>query len=72
LTASLFVAGKNLIAVVIGQSNAADLYDAAGSILVLMLWVYYASAMVLFGAIFTSTRARSLAAATGGADCSRS
>jgi membrane protein len=60
LTAILFVVGKNLIASIIGQSNAADLYDAAGSILVLMLWVYYASALVLFGAIFTFTRARAL------------
>jgi len=66
LTAILFVAGKNLIASIIGQSNAADLYDAAGSILVLMLWVYYASALVLFGAIFTFTRARALGRARGG------
>lgn len=60
LTASLFVGGENLIAFVIGNSEVADLYDAAGSILVLMLWVYYASAIVLFGAIVTSTRARLL------------
>ncbi len=32
--------------------------DAAGSILVLMLWVYYASAIFLFGATFTFTRAK--------------
>jgi len=61
LTASFFVAGKNLIASVIGQSGAADLYGAAGSILVLMLWVYYASALLLFGAVLTCTRARLLA-----------
>jgi len=60
LTAGLFVGGKNVIAFVIGNSEVADLYDVAGSLLVLMLWVYYASAIVLFGAIVTSTRARLL------------
>ncbi|MGB5619655.1 MAG: YhjD/YihY/BrkB family envelope integrity protein, partial [Desulfobacterales bacterium] len=53
-----FTGGKYLIAIFIGNSEVADLYDAAGSILVLMLWVYYASAIFLFGATFTFTRAR--------------
>jgi membrane protein len=56
LTASLFTIGKYLISVIIGQSEAATLYDAAGGILVLMLWVYYAAALLLFGATFTFTR----------------
>ena len=46
------------IGIIIGNSTAADLYDAAGSVLVLMLWVYYASAIFLFGATLTLTRAR--------------
>ena len=57
LTAVVFTGGKYLIAIFIGNSEVADLYDAAGSILVLMLWVYYASAIFLFGATFTFTRA---------------
>ena len=60
LTTGLFVAGKNLIGFVIGKSSAAGLYEAAGSVLVLMLWVYYGSAIFLFGASFTFTRAKLL------------
>ena len=56
VTAGLFTGGKYLIGYIIGTSTAADLYDAAGSVLVLMLWVYYASAIFLFGATFTYTR----------------
>jgi len=37
-----------------------DLYDAAGSVLVVMLWVYYASVIFLFGASFTFSRAKLL------------
>ena len=60
VTAGLFTGGKYLIGIIIGNSTAADLYDAAGSVLVLMLWVYYASAIFLFGATFTFTRVRLL------------
>ena len=57
LTAILLAAGKSVIGIVIGSSQTATLYDAAGSILVIMLWVYYASAIFLFGASFTACRA---------------
>jgi membrane protein len=60
LTAILFTGGKYLIAALIGGSTAADLYEAAGSVLVLMLWIYYASAIFLFGATFTFTRAQGI------------
>jgi len=60
LTACFLVIGKSLIGFFISTSAVADLYDAAGSILVLMLWVYYSSAILLFGATFTFTRARAL------------
>ena len=66
LTAGLFALGKSLIGLLIGNSEVANLYDAAGSILVLMLWVYYASAIFLFGATFTWTRADLLARKTEG------
>lgn len=56
VTATLFVLGKSLIGVFISQNSVVDLYDAAGSLLVLMLWVYYASALFLFGATFTFVR----------------
>jgi len=60
LTAGMLTVGKYLIGLYIGNSEVADLYDAAGSILVIMLWVYYAMAIFLFGATFTFTRARLL------------
>jgi membrane protein len=60
LTAGFLVTGKSLIGFFISTSTVADLYDAAGSILVLMLWVYYSAAILLFGATFTFTRARVL------------
>jgi membrane protein len=58
LTAVLFSGGKYFIAAFIGSSTTANLYEAAGSVLVLMLWIYYASAIFLFGATFTFTRAQ--------------
>ena len=59
-TALLFSLGKYLISFYIGNSSAASLYDAAGSVLVVMIWVYYASAIFLFGATFTYARTRAM------------
>ena len=55
-TAVLFISGKSLIAFSIGNSQVSNFYEAAGSILVLMLWVYYSSAIFYFGAIITQER----------------
>jgi membrane protein len=60
LTARLLVMGKSLIGFFISNRTVADLYDAAGSILVMMLWVYYSAAILLLGATFTFTRAELL------------
>jgi len=60
VTALLFSLGKYLIGFYIGSSSAANVYEAAGSVLVVMLWVYYASAIFLFGATFTFVRAKLL------------
>jgi membrane protein len=54
ITALLFAVGKNAIGYYIGQSSTASLYDAAGSILVIMLWVFYASLIFLLGAVITA------------------
>ena len=58
LTALLFVVGESLIELSIGSSQIANYYDAAGGILILMLWVYYTSAIFLFGATLTHFRAK--------------
>jgi membrane protein len=52
-TALLFTVGKTVIGLYLGQSNVASTYGAAGSIVVLLLWVYYASQIVLLGAELT-------------------
>lgn len=53
VTAVLFSIGRYLIGFYIGNSNVAGLYDTAGSIMVVMVWVFYASILVLMGAVFT-------------------
>jgi len=55
LTSILFVGGKYAISFYIGNSNVAGLYDAAGSVMVIMVWVFYASLIVMYGAVFTYT-----------------
>jgi membrane protein len=52
-TAILFVIGQTLIALYIGRAGVASAYGAAGSLLVLLLWIYYSSMILLFGAEFT-------------------
>jgi membrane protein len=54
-TAVLFVVGKYLIGMYIGTSNPGEAYGAAGSIIVMLLWIYYSALIVLFGAEFTET-----------------
>jgi membrane protein len=53
VTAVLFVAGQSLIAWYLGVAGTASAYGAAGSLLVVLLWLYYSSLIVLAGAEFT-------------------
>jgi membrane protein len=52
-TAILFTIGKSLIGWYLGTSAVASSYGAAGSLIVLLLWVFYSSATFLFGAEVT-------------------
>jgi membrane protein len=52
-TAALFTVGKHLIGVYLGNSGVASSYGAAGSVLPLLLWVYYSAQIFFFGAEFT-------------------
>jgi membrane protein len=57
-TALLFMAGRFLIAFYLGQNKAlASAYGAAGSIIVVLLWVYYSSIILYLGAVFTRVHA---------------
>jgi membrane protein len=53
ITAALFTVGKWLIGIYIGKSAIANGYGAAGSILALLIWVYYSAQIFLMGAEFT-------------------
>ncbi|NCA86596.1 MAG: YihY/virulence factor BrkB family protein [Clostridia bacterium] len=57
-TAALFVAGKFLIGVIIGNSTLTSTYGAAGSIVVILLWVYFSTIILLLGAEITQVYAR--------------
>jgi membrane protein len=50
LSAGLFVFGKTFIGMYLGRASVASSYGAAGSFVVVMLWVYYSSQILLFGA----------------------
>ena len=53
LTAVLFVIGKFLLDLYLGSGAAGSAYGAASSLITLLLWIYYAAQIVLFGAEFT-------------------
>jgi membrane protein len=53
VTAALFVAGKFLIGLYLGRAAPASAFGAAGSLVVLMVWVYYSAQVFLLGAEFT-------------------
>jgi membrane protein len=53
VTAGLFSVGKFLIGLYLGTSGVSTAYGAAGSVVVLLIWVYYSSQVVLLGAEFT-------------------
>ena len=58
VTAVLFTLGKFLISLYIGRASVASTYGAAGSVMVLLIWVYYSSQIVFFGAELTQVYAR--------------
>jgi len=52
-TSILFVVGRYLIGVYLEHSATQDTYGAAGSFVLILLWVYYTAAILYFGAIYT-------------------
>jgi membrane protein len=53
ITAVLFTAGRYAIGVYLGSSTVASMYGAAGSVIVVLLWVYYSAQVFLLGAELT-------------------
>ncbi len=58
LTGVLFTVGKYLLAVYLTRTGVASAYGAAGSLAVVLVWVYYSAQILLFGAEFTRAQAR--------------
>lgn len=57
VTAVLFMLGKSGISFYISKSNVGSTYGAAGSLVILLLWTYYSSIILYFGAEFTKAYA---------------
>lgn len=53
VTSLLFTLGKSLIGLYLGRSGVATTYGAAGSLVVLLMWIYYSAVILFFGAEFT-------------------
>lgn len=52
VTALLFTIGKYLLGAYLGRTSLSSAYGAAGSFVVVLLWVYYSAQILLFGAAF--------------------
>jgi membrane protein len=57
LTSALFTIGKFALGVYLGRSNVASAYGTAGSLVLVLLWVYYSAQILLYGAEFTQVYA---------------
>lgn len=57
-TAILFMAGKFVIGLYLNKSNPGSAFGAAGSVIIVLVWVYYSSIILYFGAAFTKNYAQ--------------
>lgn len=57
-TAGLFTIGKLVLGLYLGKAAVGSSYGAAGSLIALVVWVYYAAQILFMGAEFTSVQAR--------------
>ena len=54
----LFLLGNHLIGWCLAAAGVTSVYGAAGSVVIVLLWVYYSSQVLLFGAAFTRVYAK--------------
>ena len=66
-TSVLFVIGQALISLYLGKAGVSSAYGAAGSLVVLLLWIYYSSMILLLGAEFTRVYAETHGSRIGAA-----
>jgi membrane protein len=60
VTALLFIIGKQLIALYVSKTDLASAYGAAGSLIVVLVWVYYSAQVFFLGAEFTKVYAETV------------
>ncbi len=65
-TSGLFVTGKSLLAWYLGREATVSSYGSAGAFIVVLIWLYYSSAILLFGAEFTQKHAKAMGHAIKG------
>jgi len=65
VTALLFTVGKFLIGLYIGKSGVASGFGAAGSLVIVFVWIYYSAQIFLLGAEFTWVYAKTLGSMRG-------
>jgi membrane protein len=58
VTALLFTIGKFLLGLYLGNASVGSAYGAAGSLLVILVWIYYSAQILFFGAEFTQVYAK--------------
>lgn len=58
VTALLFTVGKSLLGIYLGKASIGSSYGAAGSLVVLVVWVYYSAQILFLGAEFTQVQAK--------------
>jgi membrane protein len=58
VAALLFIGGKKLFALYLTHAGMASAFGAAGSLAVLLMWLYFSAAVLLFGAEFAAARGR--------------
>lgn len=58
ITALLFTVGKYVLGLYLGQSRIISAYGAAGSVIIILVWVYYSAQILFFGAEFTQAFAK--------------
>lgn len=58
MTALLFTAGKSVLGIYLGKASVGSSYGAAGSLVVLVVWVYYSAQILFLGAELTQVWAR--------------
>jgi len=57
VTSALFTLGKFLIGLYLGRSRVGSIFGAAGSLAILLIWIYYSAQILFFGAEFTQVYA---------------